>query len=583
MQLSDIPRPRDPARRYRRFTPIALALALTLGASSSRAAVFTVGAGTGCTHGDLASALTAAASLAGADEIRLLANTTHQGQFIIITDGLSLRGGFASCTASSPTGSTTLRGDNSNRAVFLAASGGVFFERLNLTGGSVTGNGGGLYIQGDQSISMVNVSIFGNAATGRGGNLYINAFPGLDLSFSGTSLITAGDAVDGGGLACAGDGRIRLFAGTSVANNSATGNGGGAYISTSCDLELYAGGTDGGILTNTAGNSGGGVYIESGAELNTGFSASDLSLISGNAAGNGGGGVFLTDPGSVMRAFFTRITGNSAGGAGGAFFADNDSIVAVGHPSGASNPCFDKLRCARLDHNTAAVGGAIYSDDGADVTIHGTHLEANVATLFNPVASIRGGSTLFAHSTVIAKNDGQTLFTVSDAASALTLANVTIADNINFGPGVISVVNATIGPLRIWSSVFDQLGPLFVPGFPAGIAPQLDCVMTRHAGLLASIPPASVQRAIQVANPLLSNPAAGNYMLSGLSPAIDFCDTTVWSGGERDVEWNLRDLDDPGHPNPLGGFRDLGADEYTVLFADGFEGGNTAAWTLTQP
>ena len=561
-----------------------ITLALTLGmVGPSSAAVFTVGVGTGCTHADLSSALITAANLAGPDEIRLLANTNHQGQFIILTDGLSLRGGFASCTAASPTGLTTLLGDNSNRAVFLAASGGVFFERLNLTGGNVTGNGGGLYVQGDQAINLVNVSIFGNTATGRGGNLYVNAFPGFDLAVSGSSLISAGDAVDGGGIACAGDGRIRLFDGTFVANNNATGNGGGAYLSTSCNLELYAGGGAGGVLTNTAGNSGGGVYIESGAELNTGFSTSDLSLISGNQAGNGGGGVFVTDSGSVMRAFFTRITGNTAGGAGGAFFADNASIVAVGHPSGGSNPCFDEVRCARLDHNTAAVGGALYSDDGAQVTVHGTHIEANVSTLFNPVASIRGGSFLFAHSTVIAGNNGQTLFTVSDAASSLTLANVTLANNINSGPGVISVANATVGPIRIWSSIFDQLGPLFVLGYPATIAPHIDCVLTSQASLLAGIPPASVQRAIAVNNPRFSNPAAGNYMLSSFSPAIDFCDTTVWSGGERDVEWNLRDIDDPGHPNPMGGFRDLGADEYTVLFADGFESGNTNAWTQAQP
>lgn len=572
----------NPAARARPAGGILRYAALLLCAQAvtapASAAVFKVGAGAGCTHADLFSAITAAASNPGLDEIRLGANTSYQGPFLIFTDGLMLRGGYVTCNATEPTGFSTLLGDNSNRALFLLVSGGSVLERLNITGGEVTGNGGGLLIQGDHAVTLWNVLVFGNTATGQGGNVYVNASPGLDLYLYGSSLLSAGSATDGGGLACVGDGRVRFHHNTTVANNQASGKGGGVYLAGSCNLELYSGGSNGGIVSNTAGDSGGGAYIEGGAELNTFLATDGLSTIEANSAGGRGGGVYVTGTGSVLRAFFARLTGNSAGGSGGAIFVDDGAGAAIGRPTGAFDPCFDSVRCALIDGNSAPVGGAVFVDDLGQVSVHGTHIEGNSSTLFNPVAMVQGGSQVNFRSSVIAGNDGATPITVTDAGSALTLGNVSFARNVNFGPGMVSIGSASVGPVRILTSLFDQQGALFVPGFPAGVAPQIDCVMTRHAGLLVGFPPASVQRAILVADPQLANPAAGNFQLKGSSPAIDFCDLTQWNADDRDIDWQARDIDDPNHPNPLPGFRDLGADEYSVIFADGFESGTTSAW-----
>ena len=38
-----------------------------------------------------------------------------------------------------------------------------------------------------------------------------------------------------------------------------------------------------------------------------------------------------------------------------------------------------------------------------------------------------------------------------------------------------------------------------------------------------------------------------------------------------------------GFPRPNDGARDLGAFEYGLLFSDGFEGGDTSAWSATTP
>jgi hypothetical protein len=60
--------------------------------------------------------------------------------------GLSIRGGFASCTATLPTGRSTILGDNSSRALFVAVGVPTTLDNLTLTGGSVASNGGGVWL-----------------------------------------------------------------------------------------------------------------------------------------------------------------------------------------------------------------------------------------------------------------------------------------------------------------------------------------------------------------------------------------------------------------------------------------------------
>ncbi len=570
--------PHSRSRRAR--APLLALLAVLWCASPAQAAIFTVG-GVGCTHADLFSALVAAINAAGADEIRLLANTTHQGQFVVNSgDGLSIRGGFAGCAASAPTGMSTLKGDNSNRALFLIANTFTLLERLTINGGSVTGNGGGLFVQGGARVDLSLVHVVGNSATGKGGNVYVSASPGLEVRFLTGSLVSAGQAPDGGGIACSGAGGVLLHFDATVINNTATNNGGGVWAGGDCVLFSNAGGTVGGIRTNLSVNNGGGVYVEGSAEFNTGLAESGPTIIDGNTANNGGGGVFVTGTGSVIRLFSARTSFNHAAGAGGAFFADDHAVAVVARPVSDPDPCPDPMRCSLLFANSASVGGAIYSDDQAQVNVHGTTIESNSSTVFNPVASVRGGSLVTIHSSVVAGNSGSEPFLVSDAASSLVLGNVTVANNINIGDGMIEVVTGTVGPVRVLTSVFQQAGPLFVPGFPAAITPQVDCVMSSNGGLFIGMPAGTVIRSIVVADPQLANPAAGNFQLRGTSPAIDACDTTQWNGGSQDIDWQARDIDNPDHSNPLPGFRDLGADEYLWIFADGFESGNTNRWDV---
>lgn len=570
---------RDTCQRPRLLAATLMAMAVLTDAAV--AATYRVGVGGGCTHADLSSALAAAATNPGPDEVRLLTGSSHQGPFLAFTDGLTLIGGFASCGATTATGVSTLLGDNASRALYISASGASTLERLQLTGGTVTNSGGGLWIQGSAAVTVRDVSIFGNSATARGGNVYVNAFTGLSVNFAGSSLIAAGAAQDGGGLACSGDGSITFGNAVAVANNNASRDGGGIHLSAGCVLETHAGGSaGGGILSNTASGNGGGVFVESGADFYSGYATDGPARIEGNDAGAVGGGIFATGVGSRVYASFTHLSGNHAGSAGGGLAADHSATVDFDR-SAAVSPC-NFLRCARIDNNGAPVGGAISADGFATVTINGTFLEANTASVAHPVAYLTGGADLYLYSSVIALNDGTHPFWVDGTGTNLWLGNATVAGNVDIGSGLI-LAGAGNAFVRVLSSAFDQTGALVAPGFSPSFGVQVDCVLSHYPSILAGLPPSTAPRLTQVIDPGLRDLAGGDYRLREDSPAIDACDTSTWSTGLLDLEGQPRDHDSLDHPNPvLPGFRDAGADEFQGLFSDDFETGRLELWAAQQ-
>jgi hypothetical protein len=70
---------------------------------------------------------------------------------------------------------------------------------------------------------------------------------------------------------------------------------------------------------------------------------------------------------------------------------------------------------------------------------------------------------------------------------------------------------------------------------------------------------------------VFQNPGVGDYHLTLASPAVDYCDTVVFTPMENDIDGDDRGRDIVEVPNNLGPF-DLGADEFTdIMFASGFE------------
>lgn len=74
------------------------------------------------------------------------------------------------------------------------------------------------------------------------------------------------------------------------------------------------------------------------------------------------------------------------------------------------------------------------------------------------------------------------------------------------------------------------------------------------------------------ADPSFVNSAAGDFHLTASSPAVD-----------RGSPAAAPALDYDGGSRPVGAAPDLGAFEFGVLFADGFESGGVSAWTTVQP
>lgn len=554
-------------------------LALVLGgAAPAAASIYTVGAGAGCTHADLLSALIEAVNHAGSDEIRLLINSNHQGPFFINTDGLVVRGGYASCAAAAPTGYSTLLGTNTSRALFLNAVGTVVLERLNLTGGHVTGNGGGLFVQGSPNrVTLANVAVFGNSATGLGGNIYVASAAGAEVVLSEGALLASGSALDGGGIACSGGGTVNLESGSLIANNVATGDGGGVHLGAGCWFRHLASGSVSGIASNQAGGDGGGAYVEGGSDFSTLFNSDGLDEISNNTAGGKGGGVYIVGSGSVLQAYFSRISANQAGVRGGGIAAENGAMVVLGRPTTDPDSCKNPARCSLVSSNSAPLAAGIWTML-ATLTAHGTHFEGNSAPNGGAIGYFTGGSTVVISSSVMAGNDGLWPLYAS-GTSTLTLGNVTAVNNTNAAAGFVGF-SLDAGEIRVLSSLFDQPDSQIFSGQSSQLV-QLDCVLSRTVNFLSGLPTGTVTRSIVIADPRLRNPAAGDYRLSETSPAIDRCDTSQWQGAPTDLEWQARDIDH-ALPNSLG-IRDLGADEVSILRRDGFESGGTGAWWIPGP
>lgn len=548
-------------------------------AAPAPAATFRVGAGAGCSHSNLADAISAAASSAGPDEILLLSGSTHQGVFFVLNNPVDITGGYSSCTANAPSGNSTLRGGNGTAALAIALGEGqsARLRRLTLEGGTgITGNGGGLAIAGRGVVELNQIRAFGGQASGRGGNLYVSGNLGLEVPIV-DSLFAAGEAADGGGIACSGPARISLDPTSAVANNTASGNGGGIFLANGCVLTSTAGGNLAGISGNTA-TQGGGVYLETAAFFRLAAPSRTTAATLGSNQAIRGGGLYATGSQTSFTVLASSIEGNSATGEGGGVYL---GAQATGFLAGA-DACPDGRRCSRLSSNTAGEGGAAYVGGGGALSVTGTYVENNVATARHPVASLVDALRFRAVDSVLAGNRGSAPIGATGAAgTTVYLEGVTVAGNLDVAPGFL-FLDGDSAQVSILNSVFAQSGTLFASA-PAGFAPRLDCVMTAQAALLSSVPATAIVRAVVANDPRLESSRLG-YQLKIGSPAVDFCDGAATPGSLTDIEGDPRTFDDPSHPDFLpGGFRDLGADEMVRLFVDGFESGSTAAWGQTLP
>ena len=263
------------------------------------------------------------------------------------------------------------------------------------------GNGGGIHIGGDGSLTLTGGTVNGNMAGQEGGGIWNGS--GTLMVSGGTFIrdnVAKGDAADngGGGLYNNGMGTIVVTGGVSIRGNKATGmsgSGGGILNNTGATLRI----SDSRIEKNEANRAGGGIEDASGAS--SAFTIMNTTIDNNvvyNAPGNGGG-IHVGGDGDLM-VTGSRILGNEAGQEGGGLWNGSGTMtvsdtevtgnVAKGDAAdngggglynngGGTIVLNDVVVRGNKATGTSGSGGGILNNVGATLTVNGGRIESNVA------------------------------------------------------------------------------------------------------------------------------------------------------------------------------------------------------------
>lgn len=371
-----------------------LSLALLLaGTAPAHADNYAVGSGTGCTHSDLRPALKDAATTPGFHWIKVAKPTDTSLSYswplsnaaTVIVDPVAdivIIGGFASCTATEPSGYSTL-------SYFDTSASSPDRNRRLLTVTNDTSNS-------RHTLTLTHLHLDGTSTPPNDG---FKHFPHGAISIEGNlALVLDEDAKishfedfsGGGGVELIGyestpvatekRPKLRMANGAEIDHNRAD-NGGGIYASDA--LVVLDGGS---VRNNEASAKGGGIYIRDQSDspdvyelvLRQGVGGATNSISENDARNNTdvdetgfGGGVYAynadiysypTDTGSEH-----RFRGNKAN-MGGAMFVEGKAA-----PSGGPYAAV-RIHDTEFYYNSAeAYGGALYSKDAVDWKLYSSH------------------------------------------------------------------------------------------------------------------------------------------------------------------------------------------------------------------
>lgn len=288
---------------------------------------------------------------------------------------------------------------------------------LNLYGGTISGNdgrwcGGAVFLNStDKKGGTVNLyggSISGNKAD-KGGAIFSDCGGTVNL-MGGT--ISGNEARKGSSSGAGCGGAINMAGGTiTLSGTKLTGNSANQYGGAICLYDgVTATMTGGEIRSNRAGSEGGAVHVFG---KNSTFRLSG-GVISGNSAVDGGG-VYLNREPSVLTMTGGTISGNTATGSGGGVYIYRSGSVC-------------NLSGGTIENNTAgASGGGIYVN------------ASNYGQLKLSGSAVVEGNTVGGSANNVYLPSGRTL--TADALTAGAAVGITTADKSY--PVVFSGVNAT--------------------------------------------------------------------------------------------------------------------------------------------
>ncbi len=278
----------------------------------------------------------------------------------------------------------------------------VTFSALEITGGSTSGRGGGIYFEDGLTLDLLDVNINGNIAQNDGGGLHSTNT--ADLTIRDSRIAANFSDEDGGGISwwsCFNCSQTLLIENTVVEGNSTTGgfqsDGGGIYADSGTFFLI-----DSAIVGNHSDDDGGGMYVESSLQ-------GDRFTIRGNSADSDGGAIYFDFPDTSFLENCT-FSGNSALSSGGAVaIITNDTvtltnctIVSNSAPIGSAFGDIDQITLANTIVSGTCEGDPI-SSSGGNIESPGDNCGLNQPTdqvavsaaslALSPLAN-NGGATL---------------------------------------------------------------------------------------------------------------------------------------------------------------------------------------------
>ena len=231
--------------------------------------------------------------------------------------------------------------------------------------------GGGIYLGGNGTVEVTGGKLQNNTATQNGGAAYLAQG---SMTISGGE-ISDNTATQNGGAAYLADGNIEISGGnigTTGAPNKAE-LGGGIYLGGNGTIEV----TGGKLQNNSASKDGGAAYLAHGSMTISG------GEISGNTATQNGGGAYLA--GGSMTISGGEISGNTATENGGAAYLAGGTMT---------------MSNGKMQNNTAKENGGGAYLAGGSMTMSGGQLLSNTAVANGGGAYITGGNFLLSGGSV---------------------------------------------------------------------------------------------------------------------------------------------------------------------------------------
>ncbi len=563
-----------PIARIARITPAALVAAalLTLAAPAPAADIWV---GSSCPTTSIANALVGALG-PDDDTIRIVGDLSNVDQNFVNWDpdtvgSITILGRHTTCGSTQRNGPRSeISGDASGPVFDISATSGnesvVTLDGLTIRDANnayavvANGSGANLTIR-DSEISFSD----GGLQVMNGADVEIDVDVSIRLNDVGSG--------QGGGINCLGSGST-VALGAIVRENDA-GTGGGIAVQTGCVVTLRDGAY---VILNDATWGGGIAVLNTGSTVITDPGLTFGIRIDDNTALQEGGGVWVVNSGSMVLQE-TWVRGNEAGDEGGGAYVDASGLFVMDR---GDSFCVAR-RCSWLEGNTLAsegFGSAVFAGGNSTVNLYQTYIENHTGL------NQRGfvlyaedpGTTMRVESSQLWNNHTWALFrAVGNAVINPRWVSAALNDYRNILNNIVSSAGATTdttGIVTIEASILQNHDTFFSQG--GGSVTASCSYLTTSGGLAGGT--TTLQTGT---NPGFLDAPRGDLRVYTSSPTVDRCHT--FAPTQRDLEHKLRGFDEPGIGFP-GDVHDWGAFEATGLFfADGFESGNTSAWSDTVP